>query len=63
MKSSITILSLFVSSLCLGQHGHTSETITKKSEHVSIFDQAFTDRSFAGKEIKVALFNGTRWHT
>ena len=56
MKSSLAILSLFVSSICLGQHEHASETITKKSEHIAIFDQAFTDSSFVGKEIKVALF-------
>lgn len=56
MKSSLAILSLFVSSICLGQHEHASQTITKKSEHIDIFDQAFTDSSFVGKEIKVALF-------
>lgn len=56
MKSSLAILSLFASSLCLGQHEHASETVAKKSEHIAIFDQAFTDSSFVGKEIKVALF-------
>ena len=30
MKSSLAILSLFVSGICLGQHEHVPETASKK---------------------------------
>lgn len=55
MKTVITFLSLFASIICFAQHEHASED-TKKWEHKPIFHQAFTDSSFAGKEIQVVLF-------
>jgi quercetin dioxygenase-like cupin family protein len=55
MKAPISFLGLFVSIICSGQH-HAAETASKKWEVKPIFVQAFTDSSFAGKEVRVAIF-------
>lgn len=55
MKASISFLALFVSIICSGQH-HVAETASKKWEVKPIFAQAFTDSSFAAKEVRVAIF-------
>lgn len=56
MKTLIVCLSLLMSIICSAQHEHATENTSKKWEVKPIFHQAFTDSSFAGKEIQVALF-------
>lgn len=56
MKTLIAFLSLFGSIICSAQHHHATENTPKKWDVKPIFNQAFTDSSFAGKEIQVALF-------
>jgi len=53
---SIAFFSLFVSLICSAQHDHETENTSKKWDVKPIFNQTFTDSSFAGKEIRVALF-------
>ena len=56
MKTLISFFSLFVSIICSAQHDHAIKDTSKKWEAKPLFNQAFTDSSFAGKEIRVALF-------
>lgn len=55
MKTFITSLSLIVSIVCSAQHDHATENISKKWGFKTIFNQVFTDSSFAGKEMQVVL--------
>jgi quercetin dioxygenase-like cupin family protein len=57
MKALIAFLCLFVSIICSAQHDHATETTSKKWELKPIFNQIFTDSSFTGKEVRVAIFS------
>ena len=56
MKTLIIFFGLSVSTICAAQHDHATENTSKKWDVNPIFNRAFTDSSFAGKEIRVALF-------
>ncbi|HJS56403.1 MAG TPA: cupin domain-containing protein [Chitinophagaceae bacterium] len=56
MKTLITFLSLVASIVSSAQHDHATGKTSKKWDNKTIFNQVFTDSSFAGKEIKVGLF-------
>jgi len=56
MKSLIAFCGLFASIISSAQHDHATKDTSKKWEVKPIFNQAFTDSSFAGKEIRVSLF-------
>ena len=56
MKTLIAFFSLFVSIICSAQHDHATENTSKRWDVKPIFNQVFTDSSFAGKAIRVALF-------
>jgi quercetin dioxygenase-like cupin family protein len=56
MKTLIVCLSLSMSIICSAQHEHATGNTPKKLEVRPIFHQAFTDSSFAGKEIQVSVF-------
>jgi quercetin dioxygenase-like cupin family protein len=56
MKTLMVFLSLFVSIICSAQHEHSTSNNSKKWNVRPIFNQAFSDSSFAGKEIQVAVF-------
>jgi quercetin dioxygenase-like cupin family protein len=55
MKTLITFSGILISAVCCAQHDHATPNVSKSWDFKPIFNQAFTDSSFAGKELKVSF--------
>jgi quercetin dioxygenase-like cupin family protein len=56
MKIPIASFAMAVSMICTAQHEHKTAESAGKWEFTPVFNHAFTDSGFAGKDVQLAIF-------